>query len=192
MYNYVDIKMRCKMFYCDIDESLKLKLLEVSDAEVFFHLMNSNRNYLERFMPRINETKSIDDAKNVIGVFFNQLKNNNGFRAGVYYKDKMVGVVGLKYIDWTNKKTEVMYWIDKDYSGKGISTKCVRKILELSFRQYELNKVTLKSSTMNIGSKRIAEKCGFELEGISKEDEYLSEGFSDTCIYSLLKKNYMR
>ncbi len=142
------------MFFCDIDESLKLKLLTESDAEEFYNLMNSNRDYLERFMPRIGETKSINDAEKVIGIFLNQLKENNGLRVGVYYQHRLIGLVGLKYIDWINKKTEVMYWIDKGYSGKGISTKCVEKLTELSFENFDLNKVILKSSTMNIGSKK--------------------------------------
>ncbi|WP_443659370.1 GNAT family N-acetyltransferase [Clostridium algidicarnis] len=178
------------IFYIDVDNNLKLKLLLNNDKEVFFDLINNNRKYLEEFMPRIIENKSIEDTEKVIEIFLEQLKQNNGFRSGIIYKGKLIGIIGLKYIDWINRKTEIMYWIDKKNVGKGISTKCTDKVLELVFNYYDLNKAILKMSPNNKGSIRIAEKCGFSLEGICREDELLLSGFTDLNIYSILKSDY--
>ncbi len=104
----------------------------------------------------------------------------------------MIGIAGLKYIDWLNLKTEVMYWIDKNYGGKGITTECVRKIIEVSFIQYNLNKVIIKMSVDNIGSIKVAEKCGLHFEGINRQDEMLSTGFTDMRVYSILKEEYCK
>lgn len=178
------------MFSINLNDDIKLKLLTNKDKIEFFNLINKNREHLEYFMPRISENKSIEDTEKVINLFLEQLIENNGFRAGIVYKDKLVGITGLKYIDWINKKTEVMYWVDKDNLGKGITTKCVKKILDMIFNEYGLNKVVLKTSIENKGSIRIAEKCGFTLEGISKSGELLLNGFTDVCIYNVLKNDY--
>lgn len=180
------------MFYIDVDEKIKLKLLLNKERDIFFNLININRGHLEIYMPRIRENKSVEDTERIINIFLEQLCQNNGFRAGVFYEEKLVGVIGLKYIDWINKKTEIMYWVDKNHLGKGISTKCTIKVLELVFNYYNLNKVIMKISSQNKASIRVAEKCGFSLEGLSREDELLVDGFTDVCVYSILKSEYGR
>lgn len=177
------------LFYIDVDQKIKLKLL-VKEKNEFYELINRNREHLYSFMPRIKENKSIEDTEIVIKVFLEQLYQNNGFRTGIFFEGKLVGIIGLKYIDWINSKTEIMYWIDKDYLAKGITTKCTMKVLELAFNYYNLNKVILKASLYNKASIRVAEKCGFNLEGISREDELLITGFTDVCVYSILRNEY--
>lgn len=176
------------MFYINVLDQIRFQLLTDKDAEEFFNLIDKNKNHLRVFMPRIMETKSIADTKKVINIFLTQLMQNNGFRVAIYYNSDMVGVAGLKYIDWINKKTEIMYWVDQDYLGQGITTACVNKLLDISFNEYKLNKVIIKSSIDNLPSNRIAEKCGFTLEGVSKDDEMLEERFTDINIYAKFNK----
>lgn len=178
------------MFYINVSDQIKLKLLIAKDAEEFFKLIDKNKDHLSVFMPRIKETKSVVDTKKVIKIFSNQLIENNGFRAAIYYNSDMVGIAGLKYIDWINKKTEIMYWVDQGYLGQGITTACVNKLLDISFNEYKLNKVIIKSSVANLPSNRIAEKCRFSLEGVSKDEELLDTGYTDINVYSLLKKTW--
>lgn len=178
------------IFYINIDKDLKLKLLNNKDKNDFFNLIERNREHLEVYMPRIMENKSIEDSEKVINIFLEQLKQNNGFRSGIIYNNKLVGIIGLKYIDWINSKTEIMYWVDKNNLGKGISTRCTNKILDLIFNYYDLNKAILKISSDNKASIRIAEKCGFSLDGVDREDELLPSGFSDINMYSILKSDY--
>ena len=174
----------------EVSESIKLQLLIEKDAEKFYNLIDKNKEYLKEFMPRMLETKSVGDTRDVIKIFLNQIIENNGFRAAIYYNLDMVGIVGFKYMDWQNMKTEMMYWIDQDYTGKGIATECVEKLINVAFYEYGMNKIIIKSSVKNIGSKKIAEKCGFTIEGTLKEDELLMDGFTDINVYSLLKKDH--
>ena len=180
------------MFSISIKEKLELKLLLHNDAEIFFNSIQRNRTYLEEFMPRMGENHSISDTKTVINIFINQLIQNNGFRVGIYYDDNFIGIIGLKYIDWINKKTEIMYWIDKDFIGKGITTECVKKILDISFNYYNLNKVILIAADSNIASQKIAEKCGFKIEGILREDELLKNGYVNSLQYSIIKSEFQK
>lgn len=176
------------MFSIDVSEKIRFQLLMAKDAEDFYELMVRNERHLGVFMPRILETTSVEQSRRVIATFLSQLVENNGFRAAIYYESHMVGVAGFKYIDWLNKKTEIMYWVDQGYLGRGIATACVEKLVDIAFSEYKLNKVVIKASTDNIASNRVAKKCGFVLEGISWQDEYLPSGYTDVNVYSLLKK----
>jgi len=178
------------MFYIEIDKDLKLKLLTENDSEDFFALINKNRDYLEKFMPRISENNSIKTTKDVIKNFLNQFIENNGFRTGIFYKEILIGITGLKYIDWINKKTEIMIWIDKDFAGKGIGTKCQKKVIEIVFKEYKLHKLYARLSVQNISSMKMMEKSGFVLESISKKDELLFSGYTDVYVYSILENDY--
>jgi ribosomal-protein-serine acetyltransferase len=162
----------------------------LKDAKVFFDLMNKNREHLARFMPRILETRSLEDVERVIVRFLKQLSENNGFRAGIYVDNQLIGIAGLKYIDWYNSKTEVMYWIDEVFKNRGITTVCVKKIIEVAFKHYGLNKVIIKMSVDNLSSIKVAEKCGLNFEGINRQDEVIGSGFSDIRVYSILKDEY--
>lgn len=188
---YNSLLRRLKLlFYINVSDRIRLQILTDKDAEQFFNLIDKNKDHLRVFMPRIMETKGIENSRKVINIFLNQLVENNGFRAAIYHNTDMVGVAGLKYVDWINRKTEIMYWVDQDYIGQGITTACVNKLLEISFNEFKLNKVIIKSSVDNSPSNRIAEKCRFSLEGVSKEDELLATGYTDINVYSLLKKTW--
>ena len=178
------------MFYIDVDDEIKLKLLGKEDAPEFFNLIQENREYLERYMPRISENKSISDTEKVIDLFVNQLLINNGFRTGICYKDKLVGIVGLKYIDWINEKTEIMCWVGKNYSGKGIGTRSQKKVIEITFDHYKLNKLIGKPSITNTASIKMFEKSGFLNEGVCCQEEKLNDGFTDVYMYYISKKHY--
>lgn len=179
-----------EMFLIIVRENLFLKLLLQKDALDFFRLMEKNRKYLSRFMPRINDTKNVEDTVRVVELFLKQLSENDGFKAGIYMNENLIGIAGLKYLDWLNSKTEIMYWIDEDYSYKGITTDCVKKLIDIAFTYYGLNKVIIRMSVENLGSIRVAEKCGLQFEGINRQDEACGTGLTDIRVYSILKAEY--
>lgn len=180
------------MFSIDVDQKISLSLLNQNESSKFYDLMTKNLEYLIKFMPRILETRSVEDTEIVIKSFLQQLANNNGFKAGIYYENVLVGICGFKYIDWQNRKTEIMYWIDKDYSGRGIVSKCVSKLVDIAFNEYCLNKIIIKASEDNIASRKVAEKCGFSLEGKCINDELLNGKYTNIYLFGKTKKESSR
>jgi RimJ/RimL family protein N-acetyltransferase len=55
-------------------------------------------------------------------------------------------------------KREVGYWVGREYWGKGIATKALKKFLEYEKRRPLYGYVAIH----NKGSRRVLEKCGFE------------------------------
>ena len=176
------------MFSKKVNENIDLKIITYLETNEFYELIQKNMDHLKKFMPRISENTSVSDTENVLKNFYKQLYDNNGFRVGIYFNNKLIGVSGLKYIDWINHSTEIMYWIDKDYSGKGITKLVVDDIVKISFDILNLNRIVIKVNKHNYPSIRIAEKCNFYLEGTLIGEELIDGKYCDTKIYSRVKK----
>ena len=97
----------------------------------------------------------------------------------------MVGSVGLVRVVWAAMNTEVGYWVSPWGRGRGYATEAAvavsRWALEQGFRRVEI-----KAATGNTGSRRVAERSGFSLEGVERSAMPLHEGRADLAVYSLL------
>ena len=101
---------------------------------------------------------------------------------------KIIGTIFLKELDWNIPKGEIGFFIDQSYEGKGIITKSVSLVKKHCFDTLGLNKLYMRIAEENISSKRVAEKNGFEVEGILRKDFKTSEGkLIDLVYYGLLK-----
>jgi RimJ/RimL family protein N-acetyltransferase len=67
---------------------------------------------------------------------------------------------------------EVGYWLGKEYWGKGIATRALTEFL----KEIETRPLYAHVAKHNIGSKRVLEKCGFQVSG---EDRFFSEIFGE-------------
>ncbi len=178
------------MFPITIDDHITLRLLQDEDAPVFFDLTEKNRAYLEQWMPRIAENSSVETSRKVIRAFAGQWENNDGFKAGIFYGTVMAGLIGFKYVDWLNRKTEILYWLSEDHQGKGIVTRCTKKMIEIAFEVFKLNKVEITCAVGNERSAMIPKRLGFTLEGTSRDAEWNHDHFEDHYFFGLLKREW--
>lgn len=98
---------------------------------------------------------------------------------------KVVGTVAV-YLDTDvyRKTAEVGYWLGEEYWGHGIMTTAVRAICDYAFDCYDLVRIHAETYVSNIGSRRVLEKAGFELEGIMRKNIYKFGQVIDSCIYA--------
>ena len=76
---------------------------------------------------------------------------------------RFVGKGGLHTIDWSIPKFEIGYWI----------------------RTTSARRIEITSDARNIPSRRVAEKCGFTLEGIRRASRRDNAGeLADSCMYA--------
>jgi len=60
--------------------------------------------------------------------------------------------------------SELTYWIDRAYWGKGVTTKALKLFLEV----FQERPVYARAAKDNIGSCKVLEKCGFTVFGYDK------------------------
>lgn len=172
-----------------ISENILLRKIELSDAKAIFNTINTQREYLGKWLPFVELTKKIEDTEGFIKSMLDVPKNCIEYVFVILYDDEFVGLIGFKGTDRQNKKTEIGYWLSHNYQKKGIITESVKILLKFAFTEMKMNRVQIKCAVGNFPSKNIPRKLGFKLEGVERDGELLTGGvFTDLEVYSKLKK----
>ena len=171
-----------------IDKQTELRQLEQSDSAAIFKTIDSQREYLGKWLPFVEFTKKLADTEKFVDSIINASKDNFKYVFTFRKENKFIGLIGIKNTDKLNKKTEIGYWLSKEYQKQGIMTKSVDKLCDFAFKELELNRVQIKCAIDNKSSIKIPQRLGFSFEGIERQGELLSNNiFTDLEIYGKLK-----
>ena len=100
---------------------------------------------------------------------------------------RLVGSIGLHRTDWQVPKTEVGYWIRTSAAGNGYATEGVHALATCAFDRLGAQRVEIVADEQNISSRKVAERCGFELEGVLRNAQRGHDGgLRNACIYARL------
>ena len=98
---------------------------------------------------------------------------------------RLLGGTGLHRMDWAVRRFEIGYWIRPEAAGQGHVTEAVRLLTALAFDRLSARRVEIRCDPRNVKSRAVAERCGFELEGILRNETLGVDGHArDTCVYS--------
>lgn len=77
-----------------------------------------------------------------------------------------VGGIGIEIgSDIHRRSAEIGYWLGEDFWGRGIVTEAVGALTQYAFATFDLEHVFAGLFVHNVGSRRVLEKNGYELEG---------------------------
>ena len=100
-----------------------------------------------------------------------------------------VGAIGIHPMaDIQSKNAELGYWLAEPFWGKGIITEAIGRMIEYSFKNWEINRIFARPFGNNIGSQKALEKAGFILEARFEKTFYKNDEYLDELIYAFRKK----
>ena len=174
-----------------INDKIRLEKVKISMAETIFNAIESNRQFLRKWLPFIDYTNKVDDTERfILSVIKDDERNKNAVYS-IWYKEEFAGLIGFKDTDWANHKTEFGYWLVEKMQGKGIITKTIKTLLSYSFNKLGLNRIQIKVALGNHKSAAIPKRLGFVKEGIEREGEFHQNKYYNLQVFSLLKKNWI-
>lgn len=92
---------------------------------------------------------------------------------------------GLHRMDWSVPKFEIGYWCRKSLQGRGLVTEAVEAITRYAFESLGAKRVESLPDEENRASRRVAERCGYTLEGILRNERCAPDGLPrHTCVYA--------
>jgi len=98
---------------------------------------------------------------------------------------RVVGGSGLHEPDWRIPKFEVGYWIRSGWEGRGLASEAVVAIADFAFATLHARRVEIRMSSRNERSRRVAERAGFELEGVLRNEQRHPDGsLRDTLVFA--------
>lgn len=99
-----------------------------------------------------------------------------------------VGSTGCARLDWNVPWFEIGYWARRSCWGRGYVTEAVDGIARLAFDLLKAARVEIRCDAGNERSWRVAERCGFELEGVLRHDSRgVDRALRDTRVYAKVR-----
>jgi ribosomal-protein-serine acetyltransferase len=178
------------MFSHRLSDKAELRLPETYEAEEIFAIADKNRAYLRPWMGWVNDTKGPEDIRNWIIKSREKMVRDEGFQAGIFYDGRYVGGCGYAHMHLPSKRCELGYWIDQDHQGRGIVTMAARALIEYSIEKRGLNRVEIRCDPRNVRSAAIAQRLGFKLDGVLRENTIISEQTVDMAVWSMLSSEW--
>jgi len=175
-----------------VKENIELRTLELSDAQDFFELNKRNDTYLRQWLGWLDDDKTVLDTEKYITESTKRFENEEGLDLAIFYENNQIGGIGLFPWDTANKKISIAYWLAEEYQGKGIMTDSLKKVIEYSFTEMNINRIEITVATENTKSSALPKKLGFTLEGVAREGGWLYDHFVDLEVYSLLAKEWKK
>ncbi|MBI4669530.1 MAG: GNAT family N-acetyltransferase [Elusimicrobia bacterium] len=173
-----------------VGDHISLRALETKDAARLFRLTERNQARLKQWLPWVENTKTSVDTLRFIQGAVKAFSEKTALHMGILFRGQLAGVVGLRYVDWVNSKTELGYWIGSEFSGRGIMVMSCRALVDYLFKELKLNRVEILTEPRNAKSQAIAKKLGFTEEGLLRESGKLYDKFVDHLVYSMLAKEW--
>lgn len=178
------------MFEKTIDPSLRLRSLQLEDAEELFRLVDANRTHLREWLPWLDSTTGVESQRDFIRSILDQEARGQGGVYAVLADERIVGVAGYHPIRWTNRSVDIGYWLASEAVGKGIMTRCCRALVDHAFTELGLNRVAIPVAVGNARSRAVPERLGFKIEGTIRDAEWLYDHYVDHVLYAALQREW--
>ena len=175
------------MFECN---GFHIDVLKKEDAKTLSTLMVANIENFERYMPKtLNANLTVAESESFI-VEMNSEEIQKNLRLYAIKEGKEVaGLVYIKNLYFDKKEGEFAYCIGADFSGKGWITEAITKLSSYAFETLSLQSLKIITHRTNLGSIRIAEKCGFIWQkSLRNEFKPKNEKALDMELYVLERK----
>lgn len=167
-----------------VDGKVRLRPLRYADREHLAELANNKKiwNNLRDMFPY---PYTLEDADK----FLDSVKQQEPqVTLAIEYDFQFVGVIGLVLQpDVYKKGAEIGYWIGEPFWGKGIATQALNLASDYAFETLAFERLYAGVFEGNEASKRVLEKCGFQLEGISRKAVFKNNKLIDEYRYGKLR-----
>lgn len=180
------------MFQRQIQDGVYVKLLEERHADELFAVVERERAYLRQWLPWVDITTEVAVTLNFIRTSLEQFASNDGFAAGIWCGDKLIGVIGTHRMDWLNRRVEIGYWIAQGFQGRGIVTDACRAVIDHAFDEWKLNRVEIHCAAGNDKSCAIPKRLGFQWEGLLRKAQLLNGEYQDINFYGMLARDWAK
>lgn len=127
-------------------------------------LMVANSDRMKRYFPKTLEQNLNPDLSHIfVEEKVRQFNHNEEFLFVLKEREnrKVVGLVYIKELDWEASQAEIAYCIGYQYEGKGWMTEAVELISTYALDDLALKKLRIIAHKSNLGSIKVAEKCGY-------------------------------
>jgi RimJ/RimL family protein N-acetyltransferase len=173
-------------------DSVIIEPIVAGDSDGFFRLIDSERERLARFFPNTTARSSDPRAtRRYVKELIAQSRRREYFCFVMRDLENgpPIGSVFLKQFDWSIPKCETAYFISSIYENLGLTSMALVWATDYAFSRLGVDKVYARMVPENLASIRVAEKCGYQREGLLRHDFRTSDDrLLDVYLYGKLRE----
>jgi len=175
-------------------ERLFMRAYRPEDSVLYYRMIHENRDHLYEFLPsNLEAMQNEAEAEAFIRWLNSEWQQRNLFLFSVWEKSSgsYTGETYLANPDWHVPSIELGYFLVQASTGKGFATEAARATLRIAFEHLQVSRVDLQCRADNEASQRVAERCGFRLEGRQRLRHRMKSGaLVDRLWYGLLRSEW--
>lgn len=97
-----------------------------------------------------------------------------------------LGLIMLATIDRAGRQAEAGYVVAPQARGRGVAARALRLLTDWALNELSLERIELRIATDNVGSMRVADRCGYVQEGVLRSVHFKQGLRNDLAVYSRL------
>jgi ribosomal-protein-serine acetyltransferase len=167
-----------------------LRPLALTDAPALHALIDHNRAHLLPWLPWIDLINTLGETLLYLEDIQSTMQSNIALTVGLWQGEALRGVLEVYGMNGGHRSVNMGYWLAAAAQGQGLASTAVRALTRHAIADLQMNRIEIRCATDNARSRAVAERCGFRLEGVLREAEWLHVRFADLAVYSLLAREW--
>lgn len=155
----------------------------IENAEEITNFYIQNRKHFQAYFPNFSDSfYTLNYQMELIKNQDNPFKNPRNIAFWAFHKEnnKLVAYVKLsEIIRGFFQSCFLSYAVHNDFQNLGFATEIVKRTIGFAFEDLKLHRIEANIVHHNNASIKVAEKCGFQLEGISKKYLKINNAWQD-------------
>jgi len=122
---------------------------------------------------------------------YNKNPNRIAFKVILTKTKEIIGHAELNNINQNNKSARICRFLigDKKQRNKGFGSKIINELVRIGFDEMDFHRIDLGVFDFNKNAIKCYQNCGFEIEGLFKENTKVGNEYWSTFNMSILNKN---
>jgi RimJ/RimL family protein N-acetyltransferase len=101
--------------------------------------------------------------------------------------DDLLGSIGVQEINRAERRCHLGYWLAREARGRGVMTRAARMLSQWVFENLPIDRIEIMVQPENTRSRALAERAGYQFEGVLRSYVEIKGRRRDTAMYSLLR-----
>ena len=143
-----------------------------------------------------SQIHSADDFKRYFDTAIEEKRTKKAYPFAFFDKvnNAYAGSTRFGNIDFKNKRIEIGWtWIDQKLHGTGFNKNCKYLLLSFCFNELNMNRVELKTSSLNLRSQKAMLNIGAVKEGVFRSHSINEDGsIRDSVYFSFIKTEWQQ
>lgn len=192
LFSAIRPEARPRMRPLVIAPQLTLRRLTPDDLDAVFEAASASRHEIARWLPWCHADYRREETAEYLGSQPAAWENREEFSYGIIQTDsgRFLGGCGINHIDWLHLRANLGYWVRHDATSRGVASAAARVLARAALEDLGLERIEIWVAVENTASRRVAEKAGAQLEGLSRCRLRMRDHQQDAAGYALVRADF--